>query len=110
MSCSGITIIQDARPITIIQDASPVTVLQTIEVIQVCAQNPVAQFLPFYFVATQGQTTFTLPAIALSMILVAINGTSQSEAGGDFTVNETVLTLDAGVDSGDLVFGVIQIA
>lgn len=104
MSCNGITIIQNNQPIQIIQ---------RIQEINVCAQNPVAQFIPFFVTATiQGQTIFNLPAIALS-IWVAINGTEQSQAKTptpDFTVSENVLTLSSGVDIGDTVFGMIQIA
>lgn len=103
MSCDGITIIQDQNPITI---------LQTVEVINMCASNPVSNFIPFWFSATQGQTVFTLPAISLAA-WVAINGTSQSSAKlptADFTINENVLTLSSGMDAGDTVFGMIQVA
>lgn len=90
-----------------------ITILQTIQEINVCAQNPIAQFVPYYFVATANQTVFTLSAVALSVPLCAINGVAQSQAKTptpDFTINENVLTLSSGVDAGDLVFGVIQVA
>ena len=113
MSCNGITLIQNDKPIVIQQAPEAITLIQELEVIEVCAQNPVAQFLPFYFDAIQDQTVFTLPAIALSVPLCAINGTAQSQAKTptpDFTVVDNVLTLSEGVDAGDLVFGVIQVA
>ena len=112
MSCQDITVIQDTQPIVVLQNSNAIQVMQVNEVIHMCAQNPVSQFLPFYFVATQGQTVFTLPAIALAA-WVAINGTEQSAAKTptpDFTIDETTLTLSSGVDAGDTVFGMIQVA
>ncbi len=112
MSCSGITLIQDDKPVNLGISES-ITLIQQIEEIQVCAQNPVTQFIPYYFVATAGQSVFILPAIALSIPLCAFNGIAQSQAKTptpDFTVNETILTMAWGLDEGDLVFGVIQIA
>lgn len=104
MSCNGITVIQNNQPIQVIQ---------RIQEINVCAQNPIAQFIPFFVTATvNNQTIFTLPAVALS-IWVAINGTEQSQAKtpvADFSVSENILTLSQGVDSGDTVFGMIQVA
>lgn len=131
MSCNVIVLMQEDQPINLtqsgnglelnispevvnlIQSTEPITLIQQLEVIQVCAQNPVAQFIPFYFSAVQDQTVFTLPAVALSCQLCAINGTSQSQAKTptpDFTITDNILTLSEGVDLGDLVFGVIQIA
>lgn len=89
-----------------------IQIIQRIQEITVCAQNPVAQFLPFWFEAIQGQTVFVLPAVALSS-WVAINGTEQSSAKTptpDYTISEDILTLSDGVDAGDTVFGMIQIA
>ncbi len=100
MSCGGVTIVQNTHPIQIIQ---------TLEVINVCAQNPIAQFVPFAFVATQGQTVFTLSNVALAVWL-AINGTMQNQNAGDFSVNENIVTLNTGIDAGDTVFGMIQVA
>ena len=88
-------------------------IIQEVTMIKVCALNPINNFLPFYFEATQGQTVFMLPAVALSCQLCAINGTAQSQAKTptpDFTINENILTLSEGVDEGDTVFGVIQIS
>ena len=62
---------------------------------------------PFFFTATQGQNQFTLNAIpSTGIIVLAINGAAQSEAKGDFTLGGKVITLNAGVDLNDEVFGV----
>ncbi len=131
MSCNDITVIKNEQPIMLSQATDAIEVLidgniielsqasddinviQTLEVIYVCAQNPIANFIPFFFIAIQDQTTFTLPAVALSCQLCAINGTSQSQAKTptpDFVITENILTLSQGVDEGDTVFGVIQIS
>lgn len=113
MSCNGITIIQNSQAINVFQENKPIQINQIIEVIEVCAQNPIAQFLPFFLTATMdGQTVFTLPVLPLS-IWVAINGTEQSQAKtpvADFIVSERTLTLSEGIDNGDTVFGMIQVA
>lgn len=113
MSCNDVMIIQSSDEIKIKQESQSIQVQPLIEVIEVCAQNPVAQFLPYFFIATQGQTVFTLPAIALSVPLCAINGTAQAQVKTpvpDFIITENILTLSSGVDDGDTVFGVIQVS
>jgi hypothetical protein len=62
---------------------------------------------PFFFTATQGQMQFTLSATpSVGIILLAINGAAQNQAKGDFTLSGAVITLNAGVDINDEVFGV----
>ncbi len=112
MSCSGITILQELNTLSICQPKN-ITLIQQTEVIHVCATNPVSQFVPFYFEATQGQTEFTLPGVAIFVPLCAINGTAQSQAKTpvpDFTSDNDILTINGDLDEGDLVFGVIQIS
>jgi len=63
--------------------------------------------VPFLFTATAGQTVFNLASTpATGVILLAINGAVQSEAGGDFTVVGSTVTLAEGVDLNDKVFGI----
>lgn len=112
MSCNKIQIMKNSDSIDIKQSSKNLQVFQTIQKISVCAQNPISNFIAFYFLAIQDQTVFTLPAIALSCQLCAINGTSQSQAKTptpDFIITDNILTLSEGVDEGDTVFGVIQI-
>lgn len=67
-----------------------------------------AVFLPFSFVATAGQTLFTLTSTPKTVILLAINGATQRAA--DYTVSGRNITLTEAVDEGDKVYGVIQIS
>ncbi len=113
MSCNDLNLIQDDRPWIVVQSPTSISLIQQVEVINVCAQNPVTQFTPFYFVATAGQTEFTLPGIALAMPLCAVNGTAQAQAKTptpDFSFTDNILTINGDLDDGDLVFGIIQTA
>lgn len=112
MSCDNIQIIQSSENINIIQSSDGINIIQSIQEINMCADSPIFNnFIPFFFTATQGQTVFNLPSIALAT-WCNINGTAQSQSKiptPDFTVSGNILTLSEGLDAGDIVFGMIQV-
>ena len=65
----------------------------------------------FSFTATQGQTEFILPSLykVSGMAVVAINGTTQNQDDGDFTITGAILELNTGIDAGDKVFGIYEV-
>ncbi len=63
---------------------------------------------PFNFIASAGQTVFPLTRIPVSVIWLAVNGTMQSQLGGDFTVSGNVITMADPLDAGDTVFGIYR--
>lgn len=65
----------------------------------------------FSFTATTaGQTVFGPISISSEILMnVAINGTSQDQAGGDFTISDIYITLASGVTIGTKVSGALQI-
>lgn len=70
------------------------------------SSNQPYTFQTFFFNAAAGQTTYTLLSIPLYMLSVVINGTTQSQQAGDFTVNGLNLVINAPQNLGDKVFGV----
>lgn len=90
-----------------------ITVVQNNRPIQVCCQNPLPSFVPFFLTATiDGQLSFALPVPAVISIWVYINGVGQSGVKTptpDFTVNGNILTFSSGLDEGDNAFGMIQV-
>lgn len=69
--------------------------------------NPaILNYRQFYFDATAGQQNFTLLSLPAIMVLVSINGTSQSQQNGDYTVNGLVLRTSAPLNLHDKLFGV----
>lgn len=64
-------------------------------------------FIPFAITASvDGQTIFTLPSSPNSVLVTAIQGVLQSQAAGDFTIENDKLILTEGVDSGTLIAGI----
>lgn len=63
-------------------------------------------FVPFKFIATAGQSVFTLSSVPIFVLSLTINGVSQSQLNGDFTIVGKVLTLNGTLGSGDLLAGV----
>jgi len=113
MSCGPIQVLQSPDSIDVKTSPSSIQLFQNTEVINVCAQNPVSNFLPYSFTATQAnQTVFgPLPAFPVSVITLAITGTLQNPDNDiDYVVNELTITLNQGVNIGDTVYGIIQIA
>lgn len=112
MSCDPIQILNN--PNTIDLNICPVNIqiIPQIQVINVCAQNPILNnFVPFFFTATENQNVFILPHISAAS-WIFINGTAQSQSKTptpDYSVSGNTLTLSQGVDAGDIVFGMIQI-
>ena len=43
------------------------------------------------------------------MAVVAINGTTQNQDDGDFTITGAILELNTGIDAGDKVFGIYEV-
>lgn len=75
--------------------------------------NPaIMNYRQFYFEVgvtpgtVAGQRAFTLPSVASLMILVSVNGTSQNQLNGDFTIVGNVLTLSQGLNLNDNLFGI----
>lgn len=62
--------------------------------------------------ASDGQTVFTLPSAAKpsGLVMAAINGAVQDQSAGDFTVSGSTLTLNAGVNAGDKIYGFYEVA
>lgn len=69
--------------------------------------NLVPTVTQFSFIATEGQTTFTLEGVPVLLHYVAINGVIQRQ-DTDYTIADDVVTLTDGVSAGTLVFGQYQ--
>lgn len=101
------TIIIGTPPVTIKQNPVTSTIQQT--TYSVAVTYPAAAiptFVPFKFTATQGQSVFTLSSVPNFILLLTINGVSQSQSNGDFTVAGTVITLNGTLNTGDLLAGI----
>ena len=103
------------EPLEIVPDTAPlVIVMDGTEAVEVIESKVTVNiginftFVPFYFTATQGQTDFVLDSAPITngVLLLAINGIAQSQAKGDFSVDVATITLEPGVDAGDIVAGV----
>lgn len=72
--------------------------------------NQALRFTPFSFVATDGQTEFTLPKTPKDngFFICAINGTQQNREAGDFTIVGDKLVTDEGLDEGDNLYGLFM--
>lgn len=93
------------QPLTIVMDGDEaVQIIETGLTVNITMN---VTFVPFYFVATEGQTVFTLASGPMTngMLLLAINGIVQSQAKGDFTVSGVTVTLSEGVNAGDIIGG-----
>lgn len=87
-----------------------ITIIRRPTIVNYTIQN-FARFKFFSFIATEnGQTLFTpLPYRPVSIIGCAINGTSQNIGEGDITFEGLNLMTNAGLDIGDVIYGVMQI-
>ena len=107
---TGLVVYQ--KTLVIQQQELGLTILQQNNLLQFNAptlQGPagIGALTPFYFNASAGQSIFVLASVpALGIILLAINGVAQSQAGGDYTLIGKTITLSQGVDLDDEVFGV----
>lgn len=116
MSCEQTQIIQNPDSVDIKQCPSNIQIFQSVEVVNVCAQNPVSQFQSYSFIAAiDGQTRFgPLPQVPLAIITLAITGTIQDPAGTvpDYALDSTGLyiNLSTGVASGNTVYGIYQVS
>ena len=106
-----LTIIDRTETLTFQDGNETVIIQQPREVVEfkeqgvLIVQVPIV-FVPFHFVATEGQTDFTLPTAPAAILNAMINGIGQSEVRGDFSFTGQVLTFDAGLQEGDEVAGV----
>jgi hypothetical protein len=105
------------QPIQIAADNSPLTIVmdgeESIEIVESAVTVNITMnvyFVPFYFVATSGQTTFTLSTTPKTngMIMLARNGTWQSQIKGDFSIAGKVITTDTPMDAGDELAGIYE--
>ena len=108
----GVTVIQK-RPIVNIEKTKVVEIQTVQRIVQVTTIQSlsVLKTIPFYFVATSGQTDFTLPTTPKTggLIMLARGGTWQSQAKTppDFTVNGKVITMSP-QDEGDELAGIYE--
>lgn len=101
------------------QQPPPLTVIKRFTTIRVTAQNPQQGkhiMRNFFFVATEGQTIFTLtsgtPRVS-GVFDLYINGAGQSASKTptpDFIVSGNTITLSEGVSEGDAVYGFYELA
>lgn len=114
MTCGKLQILQNPDNINIKQSPTNIQIFQGVNMVKVCAQNPVSQFLPYSFIATEdGQTVFgPLSSVPIAIITLAITGTLQDPAGNvpDYIVNGFNLILSEGVAIGNTVYGMYQVA
>lgn len=104
-----IAVVNRPQVINITSTSQEIVVVNRPQTVNVKLTIPIANFTPFTFTATQGQTIFTLTTTPLAVTSLYINGAGQNQAGGDFSVSGLNITLSQGVNSGDTVYGVIQI-
>jgi len=108
---STVTVLKQSKSVTV-NPGSPVEVSQKKLTIEVTTLQSITvlRTRPFYFVATQGQEAFILPTDSRpnGIIMLARNGTWQSQAKGDFSVNGRFITMDAGQDAGDEIAGIYE--
>ena len=86
----------------------PIKIIRTSGIVKVISPKPAPLNIEFFtFTATAGQSIFPLSSTPISggLFFMAITGTSQNKAGGDFTVIGTTLTIPGGVDLNDTVYG-----
>ena len=88
-----------------------ITVVRRPVIVRVTNNAPIQwspSFVPFSFVATEGQTIFTLDVTPGAVLALAIDGVMQNQDAGDFTVAGAVITLSSPVSVGTTVFGMYQ--
>ena len=88
-----------------------VRIINKTSIIRIVSPSPKPlEIVPFYFIAIEGQTDFTLPSFPVTdgLFTTAINGTQQSQAKGDFSVSGNILTIDEPLEAGDEVFGIYE--
>lgn len=115
MSCGALQVLKNPDSIDVKQCPTSIQIFQGVQMIKVCAQNPVSQFQPYSFIATEdGQTIFgPLPQVPLAIITLAITGTLQDPGANvpDYSLDNTGLNivLNEGVPAGNTVYGIYQV-
>ena len=108
---STVTVLKQSKSVTVNPGAA-ISVLQKKLTVEVTTLQSITvlRSRPFYFVATEGQAAFTLPTTPRpnGIIMLARNGTWQSQAKGDFSINGRFVTMDAGQDAGDEIAGIYE--
>ena len=98
---TNLTIVSPVTPPVIVQQQNPQVTITGVTYIQTY------NFQQFSIIATTpGQTVFTLPSNPILILLCTIQGISQSQLAGDFTLSGNVITFSSGVTMGQLVAGV----
>lgn len=88
---------------------STIKIIKQNNIIRAVKASTRVSFVPFTFTATAGQTTFEFESIPAKVLVVVINGATQNEDAGDFTVVGDLLNLSEGVEAGDKVYGIYQV-
>ncbi len=121
-----VTIIrQDSQPtVQIVRNEPPaVNVIQRVSIVQLKTNSPFSSSggtpfdsQPFTVTAIQDQVAIPLPEDYKTngMLVLAINGSMQNQAGGDFVVSGThgnyIATLSEPLDAGDIVYGIAEVS
>lgn len=104
-----VAVIKRQQAVDVYKPEKNLSVIKRQQTINITAEVPMlVAFKPFTFVATEGQTIFPLDKAPRRIILLAINGATQNEEGGDFVLSGSNITLSAGVSAGDNVYGIYQ--
>jgi hypothetical protein len=103
-----INVIRRTAHVTVLRQAVTVTVPRYQKIVRistgVVSRTP--SFVSFYLVATEGQTTFSLPGIPDFLLAVYVNGVSQSVVKGDYTSSMNQIVFSSSLNAGDGVAGV----
>ena len=109
----SVTIVESYETLSFVDGEETIVIQQPRETVQfqeqgiLIVQVPFV-FVPFHFVATEGQIDFVLDSSPLSngVLSFMVNGIGQSQAKGDFSVEGATITVDAMLQEGDEVAGV----